>query len=839
MNFIERVIASAIRRMGYVKRDNSRRRRRKQPDWLMASGRANQFTVPSGHMFAHQVRLYEKLSWVQTAVSRVAQTAALAKFNVSKIVGERSRDIRNHTFERLLKNPNPSNSRFELLEATFAYYQLTGNAYWFLNRRFEHAPPDEIWLVPSQHIAPIPDEQFYIKGYSYNPYGATSSRQYPLETWQVIHFKRFNPGNMYIGLSPIEALAMVAEGDLKMQKWNTNFFGENNAKPPGGLMFPDFIADAEWDRMKSEIKDQHGGTQRNLMMLRGVGRGGVSWVSMAMSQRDMEFLAARNFNKEEIYSLFAPGLASILDVNATEANAKAGKATFIEFAVWPTMVTVAEKISSDILPVYGKNLDGVFDDIRPADRAMILAEQEAYSRTHTVDEVREKYHNSPPIGDERGKLLIAELGQSTIKDEPIEGVNSEEAPEELKELTVKKAIKTHTSAIIAFFIDDAETINALTEMQRALPAEAELTPPDEFHVTIAYLGDASVLDPAREFIYEQVSRFATSQSGLTGSFSGFGQFNANNKELIPIYVGFNADGFFEFRHCLLQELQDCGIRPENKNFLPHITLGYIRRSEVFIDVPDLSFDINYLSIAWRGEITHFSLLNQPILSALKADIADFSPTEQALYDAILPILERYGVTAVDAIMANDQVDWSILDEELQLKISQELEQVVTSRMLGLAGEAGLALEIAEGTVTTTASRWAKDYSFELIKGLNSTNQEIVQRAISQFQSTPGMTRADVEALLSPHFGEQRAKLITTTENTRANSQAAKTYQEEAQSAGFETERVNKTNNDARVCSVCGPLHNKPESEWPNPSGGPWHTGCRCGTTVRLKRNVNN
>lgn len=60
--------------------------------------------------------------------------------------------------------------------------------------------------------------------------------------------------------------------------------------------------------------------RRKLMLLRGVGQGGVSWVQMGMSQKDMEFLAGRAFNREELYDALAPGLTSSLSKNATQAN---------------------------------------------------------------------------------------------------------------------------------------------------------------------------------------------------------------------------------------------------------------------------------------------------------------------------------------------------------------------------------------------------------------------------------------------------------------------------------------------------------------------------------------
>ncbi len=137
----------------------------------------------------------------------------------------------------------------------------------------------------------------YLNGYEY--YTGSGYVTLPLD--QVVHFKRYHPLNAWVSVLPIEALATVAVGDLEAQKWNTNFFGKDNAKVPGALAFKDMIQDGDWKRIKQEVRDDHGGVRHSLMMLRGVGQGGAEWIPMAMSQKEMEFLSSRNFTKEEIY----------------------------------------------------------------------------------------------------------------------------------------------------------------------------------------------------------------------------------------------------------------------------------------------------------------------------------------------------------------------------------------------------------------------------------------------------------------------------------------------------------------------------------------------------------
>ena len=372
--------------------------------WLLQTAGAERFNLPDPSIYSNQADLYCRLSWVMAAVSAVAGDAALVELNVKRAWGERMRDIPNHPFETLIHKPNPLDSRYEFLYATVAMKKLTGNAYWWMNCENENLPPDELWLIPSHMIQPVPDDKMYLRGYLYYP---GNGAEVMLEPWQVVHFRSFNPFSRFVGLSDIEALALVAQGDLGMQDWNTRLFKENNARLPGILTFEQMVEDGRWNKIKSDTREA--ARKRELLMLRGVGGGGVNWIQNAVSQKDMEFLAGRKANKEELWSVLAPGLAAMLDVTATEANAKAGRATFNERAIYPQLVMMQEKITLNILPRYGDSLYAEFDDIRYVDRQLELQEMDAYSKAHTYAEIREKYYTDKPLGDERDNMLPVQL----------------------------------------------------------------------------------------------------------------------------------------------------------------------------------------------------------------------------------------------------------------------------------------------------------------------------------------------------------------------------------------------------------------------------------------------
>ena len=202
---------------------------------------------------------------------------------------------------------------------------------------------------------------------------------------------------------------MTAETDTNMVKYNANYFGKDNAKVPGMLAYSDSIAQPIWDQMKKDLRAQWGGVNRSgPLFAQNVGKG-VNWLAMGATQDEMQFLQSRQLSREEMFASIAPGLASILAINATEANAKTGKATLTDLAMWPSMVAIAQRITKSVLPLYGVNLRAKFEDIRVTDRALAIQEIDQYARFFTMADVRKDKFNKPPFGDERDNLLVSQV----------------------------------------------------------------------------------------------------------------------------------------------------------------------------------------------------------------------------------------------------------------------------------------------------------------------------------------------------------------------------------------------------------------------------------------------
>lgn len=162
--------------------------------------------------------------------------------------------------------------------------------------------------------------------------------------------------------------------------------------------------------------------------------------------------------------------------------------------------------------------------------------------------------------------------------------------------------------------------------------------------------------------------------------------------------------------------------------------------------------------------------------------------------------------------------------------------------------AGANITIDWNLLNQQAYDFAKSYSYKLIKGLDQTSQERVQKAFTTWLSS-GAALPELKAALAPIFNDsQRAGVIAQTEAIRAyNEGAFKRWGD----LGIK-KAVWRTVADPKVCPICRPMNGQVadfDSGWVHPGGSyvdPYdnqrvngdpfrgkiykataHTGCRC------------
>jgi hypothetical protein len=212
--------------------------------------------------------------------------------------------------------------------------------------------------------------------------------------------------------------------------------------------------------------------------------------------------------------------------------------------------------------------------------------------------------------------------------------------------------------------------------------------------------------------------------------------------------------------------------------------------------------------------------------------ADLSPEERALYEALTPILARYGRDAVAAVLAGEPFDDAALAAELQAAMTAALASVVAGRALALAAEIGPDLD--EAAAAALGAQYARERVALRVAGISETTRKVVQKTVDLYRQTPGMTRGQLEAVLRQGFSQRRAESIAITETTNADSAATVYTQGWLRERGLVFVRVWRTSGDEKECSICSPLNGTTEEAWKDryPDGPAAHTRCRCFITLQ-------
>lgn len=326
-------------------------------------------------------RLALASSWVYSDIDAISKDAATARLQVMTMQGEDSKPIINHPFELVMRRPNRWMGSSFLKRYTAMWLLLRGEAYWMLvpNRAGELV---EIWPIPSYRMFPIADDKEYIRGFGYTN---NEGQVIALPVENICYFREPNPFDYHRGLSKLSAYLLPMMTDLEAASWNKDTFS-NEAALKTLISLPADMQQGNFEEVKRDIIREIIQGKKRYLIARA---GDISAKQLGLSQQEMEFLAGREFSREEIDRVFGvPG--GFWAKEATEANAKVAREIFTSIAVWPLLQLQAEELTSQVLRRWYEEEDTAveFEDIRPRNREQDLAEEAKRIESMTVDEVR-------------------------------------------------------------------------------------------------------------------------------------------------------------------------------------------------------------------------------------------------------------------------------------------------------------------------------------------------------------------------------------------------------------------------------------------------------------------
>jgi HK97 family phage portal protein len=357
-------------------------------------------------------QLVANVGWAAAASDAIAEACASVEIQLYKKKPDGDREeIKDHPLLELLDDPNNVHSGEQIRQLHFSYMNFTGESYELMLKGgspfipVKGQLPDALMVLPS-HMVQFKLEATYSE--SIIKYG---KQEFQLST--VIRDINPDPSNPYVGRSRIAASAAAIDTDDQMKQWNRRFFA-NNARPGMVIKTNEELSDKSYERLVQSLEDAHSGSDnayKNLIIENGDAK------AYSLTQSDLDFLASREFSRDEILAMFrlSPALLGMVE-NVNRATADA--ATYINAIVntVPRMRQYINLLNRVLVKVYDDTLELDFKNPVPEDVEAKLKEATAgTNKWLTIDEVRELY-GQKALPDNLGEQLYVPTSTVTLED---------------------------------------------------------------------------------------------------------------------------------------------------------------------------------------------------------------------------------------------------------------------------------------------------------------------------------------------------------------------------------------------------------------------------------------
>lgn len=744
--------------------------------------------------YADYATVYGVYTWVQKALRLVSEN--LAGLPVRAVDGN-GKELLNHPISELFANINDEQTPADLWSEYAIHMALGGEAFYEIVPD-KQGRPVELWLRRPDRVAVVPDatrlEYPSAIGYIYEPDDAPS-KTLTIEAAWMVHDKFYNPLIPWRGLAPINAVREGITIDMYAQAWSKGFL-KNNSRPDFAIVAPQGITQSERDRYLGEFARDHkgiGNAHLPVVLEQGV----TDIKTFSFPPKDIEWLQQREFSRDEVGAIFGVPDELMGFGKDTYENFQTALTVFWTLTMTPLVrrrdITLThhfrrfglglgpkESIATDLSSI------GVLqEDLTPK---VELARKmwDMGVPWNTLDQVLD-LKIGPVEGGEIGYLpsSLKTVDQIVNPPEPVippmggEGGDSphnddDDSPPPQQRLYLPEGAKEQAKRILKRLVQSYQDWHLRTLREGKFYGGASHKDDDLYR----WLGDdADVV----------MRRLRDEANAITGDHD-------------TVNAAYNA----------LKSDESIARLLEVEAATPFFTLPRVITHEWYKAlVLQLDDGDDEAEQAARMELE--KRFERELTSAFKEQLSDLLP-EDASDETIR--------NAPNRVEATSQPVREILRKELEqgssLGVSVALD---TLEQIGLGFDWTLA--------NADAARWASQYSYELIRGINTTTTQRMQVAVADWFNERTTLR-DLVKELQPTFGRRRAKLIAQTETTRAAREGSIIGFEQS-GVVSQTEWV--TVNDERVCPQCGPLNGKRATLRGTFEDGksypPAHPGCRC------------
>lgn len=295
----------------------------------------------------------------------------------------------NHEFAKVLENPNPALSKFDLFVGTQAFIELTGDAFWYYSVEERSRKVREIYLMRPDRVE-VAVEDGEVIGYAFKQDNGT---KIPLEPDEVEHLHTFNPENPFRGIGTVEAALLYAEMEEDTSTFQSNFM-KNQATPSGVLTIKGKISPEAFKKVKTQWKEKQSGLA-NAGKTLFIREADASFTKIGLSLGDIDMAALKQITEDKLFKMFRIPKFLLGDFDQTglgRSNIEAGDYVFAKRVIDPKQIRIDDAIQKTLRRNYKDQVTvvGHVSQIPQDAAAQLNEDDKAVGRWETINEVRER-----------------------------------------------------------------------------------------------------------------------------------------------------------------------------------------------------------------------------------------------------------------------------------------------------------------------------------------------------------------------------------------------------------------------------------------------------------------
>lgn len=357
---------------------------------------------------------YEQSVWVFRAIQHVVGPLASMPLKWQKPDASSAEDPdRDRFWNRPARNAEGPMSRADFIEATGAWMQLEGHAFWIMDdswfQRGEKNPSPLILARPDR-MRPIKDGAVLV-GWEYTD---GSKGRHNLVPIQVCRPRFYNPYDELTGLAPWKAAKIAAESDLAAAVFAKNLMVNNGDRGQFVIAKQGVVDDAQRIQIEAMLR------QKQELARRGIPKtafltGDITVEDPKVQSTDSSFVSQRLENRHEIFIAFGVP-ASMAQVTASYSVGSASdRYRLLEETCMPLGAKIAEHIERvELIRSNGIELQAAFDwsshpTMRQVRQELVKSARDLFGMGMPVHEINEWLGLGLPSfkGDNVGYLPMA------------------------------------------------------------------------------------------------------------------------------------------------------------------------------------------------------------------------------------------------------------------------------------------------------------------------------------------------------------------------------------------------------------------------------------------------